>query len=186
MGRLGNFLSLQAGWFACVLGAAHGREWIGPAVALGLFALHLSRHGAPRAELRLALLVTPLGWAVDSAQRAAGWIDYAGWSPLDVLAPLWIAGLWVLFATTFGSSLAWLVGRPWLAFAFGAVGGPLSYLAAERLGAVALGPDLGTSLAGLAVTWGLAMPALLALADRIAPAREDSGTSWGNERVTPP
>jgi hypothetical protein len=167
VGRLGNFLSLQAGWFACVLGAAHGREWIGPAVALGLFALHLSRHPAPRAELRLALVVTPLGWIVDSAQRAAGWIDYAGWLPLGVLAPLWIASLWTLFATTFGSSLAWLVGRPWLALVFGALGGPLSYLGAERLGAVVLGADRGTSLAGLALTWGLAMPALLALAQRL-------------------
>ena len=167
MGRLGNFLSLQAGWFACVLGAAHGREWIGPAVALGLFALHLARHRAPRGELRLALVVTPLGWIVDSAQHAAGWIDYAGWSPLGGLAPLWIAGLWMLLATTLGSSLAWLVGRPWLALAFGALGGPLSYLGAERLGAVALGPERWTSLAGLAVTWGLALPALLALAERI-------------------
>ena len=186
MGRLANFVALQVTWFACVLGAAHGREWIGPAVALALYALHLARHRAPAAELRLAAVVTPLGWAIDSAQHAAGWIDYAGWAPRGVLAPLWIASLWTFFSSAFGSSLAWMVGRPWLALAFGAVGGPLSYLGAERLGAVTLGPDRGTSLAGLAVAWGLAMPVLLALASRLAPASEESGTSPGSGTVERP
>lgn len=186
MGRLANFLALQVTWFACVLGAAHGREWIGPLVALALFAAHLARHRAPAAELRLALFVTPLGWAVDSAQHAVGWIDYAGWAPLGALAPIWIASLWTYFSTAFGASLTWLVGRPWLAAVFGAVGGPLSYLGAERIGAVALGPDRGTSVAGLAVAWGLAMPALLALASRISPAGGESGTSRGSGLVERP
>lgn len=185
MGRLANFLALQACWFACVLGAAHGHEWIGPVTALALFALHLALHRAPAAELRLALVVTPLGWAIDSAQHAAGWIDYAGWAPLGVLAPLWIASLWTFFSTALGASLGWMAGRPWLALAFGAVGGPLSYVGAERLGAVTLGPDRGTSLVGLAACWGLAMPLLLLLASRIAPAPEVSGTSQRNDSVEP-
>ena len=96
MGKLGNFLALQAVWFACVLGAAHGADWVGPLVALALFALHLTLHAAPRAELRLALVVTPLGWAIDSAQHAAGWIDYAGWAPLGALAPVWSSSGWGL------------------------------------------------------------------------------------------
>lgn len=174
MGRLANFLALQACWFAAVLGAAHGAAWLGALACLAALALHVGLHPSPGRELRLALVVTLLGWAVDSAQRAAGWIDYAGWLPLGVLAPPWIAGLWAVLATSFGSSLSWLVGRPFLAAAFGAIGGPLSYLAAERMGAVTLGPERGTAFAGLALAWGLAMPASLALAVRLAPARDDS------------
>lgn len=166
MRNLTNFLALQAGWFACVLGATHGREWLGPAVAAALLALHFATHPERARELRVLAWVTPLGLALDSAQAALGWIQYAGRPLLGVFAPLWIVALWPLFASTFHASLAWLRPHPWRAALLGALGGPLSYLGAERLGAVAILPERGLSLAGLALCWGAAMPALLTLDQR--------------------
>ena len=47
----------------------------------------------------------------------------------------------------------------------GAVGGPLSYLAGQKLGAISFN-DPFSALVALAIAWGLAMPLLVFLADR--------------------
>jgi hypothetical protein len=73
--------------------------------------------------------------------------------------------------------MGWLKGRPWLAVAFGAVGGPLAYLAGNRLGGVEMSePALALLVQGLG--WAAMMPLLLRLAARLngfdtprAPAR---------------
>lgn len=166
MRHLPNFLALQVGWFACVLGAAQGREWLGPLVALGLIAAHLTRHGAPARQAQFLTAMTLLGTAIDSAQMAAGWIRYEGWSPLGFLAPPWIAVLWPLFASTFRASLDWLRPRRVLAAVFGGLGGPLSYLGAERLGALEILPDRSMSLLALALVWGAALPLALSFSTR--------------------
>ncbi len=54
-------------------------------------------------------------------------------------------------------------GRPVLAAIFGAIGGPLSYMAGERLGAIALGDPRWRSLLVLSISWAVAMPLLMAL-----------------------
>ena len=48
-----NFITFQLGWFACVLGAANGMPWIGPAVCLPILALHLAWAARPVAEINL-------------------------------------------------------------------------------------------------------------------------------------
>ena len=183
MANLLNFLALQLGWFACVLGAAHGHEYLGPLVVALLLAAHLARHPQRARELRLLAYVTPLGLAIDSSQVALGWIRYAGTPLLGVLAPLWIAALWPLFGTTFRASMGWLRPRRLTAGVLGAVGGPLSYLGAERLGALEILPARETSLLGLALTWGLALPVLLTLAGR-GGAASDSFRTAGSESAS--
>jgi hypothetical protein len=74
-----------------------------------------------------------------------------------------MVALWMLFATTLSSSMAWLAGRHRLAAVLGAVCGPLSYAAGARLGAIELPPHALASFAGIALVWGLAMPALLVI-----------------------
>ena len=57
---------------------------------------------------------------------------------------------------TFHFGLRWLKGRPGWAVLFGAIGGPLAFLAGRRLGVVTLHPDLWPSLLSLAASWSLA------------------------------
>ena len=42
-----NAVAFQAGWFACVLGAAYGWPWAGVAAAAGLVAFHALRAPVP-------------------------------------------------------------------------------------------------------------------------------------------
>jgi hypothetical protein len=148
----------QAGWLAAVLGAARGSAWLGVAAAMPALALHAWRYRRmPAAGLILPAVAVVLGAVVDGALGLAGLAPVGGWP-----AP-WMLALWALVATALTASLAWLRGRPLLAAAFGAVGGPLAYGAGARLGAIApMGWEL---LLAVALAWAVALPALCALPD---------------------
>lgn len=163
MSALANFVGFQLCWFACVLGAARGAEWLGPLVVLAWCALHLARHADPAREALALIAVGALGLLVDTLQVHEGWIDHRGTPLAGVLAPAWILALWVAFATTYRSSLAWVTRRSWLSALFGAIGAPFSYWAGVRMGAVQFGEPLWSSIAGIALAWGVALPATVAL-----------------------
>ncbi len=162
-----EFLALQAGWFAAVLGAKHGWPLLGPVVCAVLVVRQL--YGAPNrgALLWAATLVATGGFVLDTGLRAAGLVAYPFPDPLPgPFAPLWIAGLWALFGALLGSSLSWLARRPWLAVLLGAIGGPFSFWSASRLDSTILtGP---WSLPALALGWGVATPLAARLVNRIA------------------
>jgi hypothetical protein len=72
--------------------------------------------------------------------------------------------IWAAFALTVNHSLMFLQRRPLLAMLLGAIGGPLAYTGAARLGAVAwAAPSLQLTLT-LAIAWGVAVPLLSELA----------------------
>ncbi len=131
---LANYVGFQLGWLACVAGAGRGLFLLGPAAAAILLGAHLA--AAPRrgAELRRLAGVAAFGLLLEIAALSLGRHRFAG----PGLIPMWVAALWLLFAATLTSSLAWLSGRPLLAAALGAVAGPLSFKAGVGLGAGAL------------------------------------------------
>lgn len=160
-----NAIAFQAGWFACVLGAAYGAAWIGLVVAAIVVAFHLSRATDAMPEVQLIAIIMVLGALWDSALVRAGWIAYPTSSFITGAAPHWIVALWILFATTLNVSMRWLKPRLWLALALGALCGPLSYWGASRLGAVQFVDPVSVVIA-LAVGWALIMPGLMLLARR--------------------
>jgi hypothetical protein len=166
-----NFTAFQLGWFACVLGAASALPWLGPVVVVAVVALHLASALRPLAELYLILAAMAVGLVVDSALLAGGWLRYSVGLWLPGLAPYWIIAMWALFATTLNVSMGWMRGRPVLAVLLGAVGGPLSYLAGEKLGAIEL-TQPANALAALALAWAMAMPLLMRLAGRFDGVRQ--------------
>jgi hypothetical protein len=147
----------QLGWFACVLGAQ--RPWL-LLVAVACLLVHLLWL-ATRDELRLVLLTALLGWLLDSTLLNLGLFDFGGGASV---APLWLALLWALFATTLRHCLAWTARPWWRASLLGAIGGPLSYLAGAELAGVGLAWGLLPSLLVLAGVWAVVMPWLHGLA----------------------
>lgn len=160
-----NFLAFQAGWFACVLGAANGLPWLGPLVVAGVLLLHVVIVHNARQELQLAAAALATGLVFDSLLLTSGWVAYPSGVFIYGLAPVWILAMWVLFATTLNASMGWLKGKPVLAAVLGGVFGPLSYLAGQRLGAIAL-VDTTAALTALTIGWALAMPFLMSVAAR--------------------
>ncbi len=152
-----NYLFYQAGWFACVLGAAAGRPWLGFLLAAALIGAHLWLSHDRRHELRRIGLAVAMGGAVEAAQIAAGTYYFTSGTVIAVLPPPWLLIMWAQMATTFDFSLRPIVSRPVAAVVFGALGGPIAFLAGERLGAVTLQRPLVPGLLLLAISWAIAM-----------------------------
>ena len=160
--KIVNFILFQASWLACILGAARGYPWLGPAAVAVFLATALALSDNRRAELKLLAAAAALGFLFDTGMTAAGCFF-----PLPHLLPApwsppWMIALWLNLAAALNVSLAWLKGRHLLAAAFGAIGGPLAYYGGAKLGAAAL-PGLYGILA-LAAGWAAITPLLVWLA----------------------
>ncbi len=158
--KLLNFILFQAAWLGAVMGAARGWWWAAPAAGslAVLFHVILTRPG--RRELALMLGVTLLGTCVDAGTTGAGVVSMASERFSAGATIVWFASLWALFSTTLNVSLAWMQGRTVIAAFFGILGGPLAYLAGERLGAVTFS-SRSTAMLVFAVEWGLLTPGIM-------------------------
>lgn len=167
-----NLALYQAGWFACVLGAAHGFAWLGAGIGIALLIVHLGLCREPVKETATVLLIALAGSVLDSVQAFMGVFVFLSGYWNQWMAPFWITVMWLQFATLFHFALFWLSGRYLLSAFLGAVGGPMAFLAGERLGAAIFPCSYRFSLSVLAVVWALVLPACVFVADRFKPARK--------------
>jgi hypothetical protein len=165
MPALINFAAFQIGWFSSVVGAAKQMPWLGPVALLVVLAIHLRQARRPEAELTLIVACGLVGMFFDSILVAFNWVSYPSGQFSEFLAPYWIVTMWMLFGTTLNLSMGWLKGRPLLAAFFGAIGGPASYIAGQKLGGIVF-VDYYAALIALAIGWAVFMPLLLIVAER--------------------
>ena len=163
--KLLNFVFFQAGWLAVVLLGAGQLHWLGLLVVAAVVAWHLVTSPAPQAEAQLVLFALGIGLVWENLLTLAGIVVYPYGQLSGGFAPVWIIAMWAMLATTLNLSLRWLHGRFLLASVFGAIGGPLAFLAGERLGAVVF-PDVTLAMLVLGVGWGLLFTLLVMLAMR--------------------
>ncbi|MCF7827157.1 MAG: DUF2878 domain-containing protein [Candidatus Marinimicrobia bacterium] len=159
-----NALGFQSAWWLSVLGIVAGYPWLGPLVmTLYLVADHYSfTKGKPETLLILSAMLA--GTMADSIFSASGLLSYGGgYSLAPALAPLWITAMWGGFAATLNHSLGWLKNKPLLAFALGAIFGPLSYMAGAKFDAIVFNQSFGLTVIILGLFWGLAIPGLIQL-----------------------
>jgi hypothetical protein len=168
-----NMLWMQALWFGAVIGAAQGLLWLAPLLLMG-FAFWESRPvRRVYGDFQLMLVAVLIGLILDTTWVRLGWIEFAASWALSERAPLWILLLWAGLALTLNHSLAWLQSRLVLAAALGGVSSPVSYLAAERLGAVDIITESGMWFVGLGLSWALALPLLLWLASHLKQLKQE-------------
>ncbi len=160
-----NVVLFQIGWFSCVLGAAHNHPWIGPLAAVGIISWHLAQAMRPKLELALVAGALLLGAVFETLLIQTGWVRFSPGALIAGTAPSWMMALWAIFATTLNVSLRSLRTHPGLAMILGAVGGPLSYLAGARLGALTFAAT-GPALSAIGLGWAILTPVLLAAARR--------------------
>lgn len=161
-----TFVLSQVGWFACILGAAHGWLWLGPLTVGGLAILFIAGADHKRRALIRLTVVGSMGIVTDSGLMAAGALVFP--DTVQVLPnlpgpPAWMVALWVGFGTTLDGTLRPLRARRGVAVLVGALFGTLGYRAGVGLGAAELGPSAIQSLACIALAWGLVLPLLLTL-----------------------
>jgi hypothetical protein len=167
MRLLGNLVAFQAGWFACVLGAANGRYLLGPAVVAAGVALHLALSEDRRGQALLLAAAAVLGLLVETVLSAIGATAPARDAIPSPLPPLWLIALWPNFAAALPVSLRFLRGKTALSAVLGAVAGPGAYYGGARLGALSFPGGDGFGLALLAVVWAVSVPLLVRLSERV-------------------
>jgi hypothetical protein len=160
-----NFILFQIGWFACVIGAAKQLPWLGVIVVAVIVTWHLTQAKQAKPEVILLLIALLIGGTYDQFMLSSGLVSYQahGWS--SSLVPVWILALWAVFVTILNVSLKWMREKWLVAILFGAIGGPLAYVGAEKLGAVSLNHLPATYIA-LAAGWAILTPLLLALSEK--------------------
>ena len=171
MNVLINFAAFQFGWFSSVIGAAQQMPWLGPLAFLVVLAIHLRQSSRPKSELGLVIACGVIGVFFDSLLVAAGWVTYPSGLFSELMAPYWIVTMWMLFGTTLNLSMGWMKGRPFLAAVLGAVGGPSSYYAGQKLGGIQF-LEFFPAMIALAIGWAVFMPLLMRLAERLDGAPE--------------
>ena len=164
----------QIGWFACVLGAAKQMPWLGVSFFALFLIWHLSQAKQAKLELMLVLIAIVIGGIFDQLMTQNKLLIYQA-HHFTALPPAWILALWAEFAMTLNVSLRWLkqiksrnkqLHLRWLiAVLFGAIGGPLAYMGAEKLGAVTLN-SMPASYISLSLGWAILTPLLVMLAQK--------------------
>jgi hypothetical protein len=147
-----NLVMFQLGWAICVLGGNL------MAVAYSLIALLIHHRYVlqSKSEWKLVGFIVLVGITWDSLLVFFGLIVYpdAVWFNL----PVWMVCLWILFATTFMHSMAWLSGYSWLCVFVGAVFGPMSYWAGVEFSDASFGASPIMSMVVIAAGWAVLFP----------------------------
>lgn len=157
--KLISFVLFQIAWFAAVIGGAHDLDFAASSPALAIFAFHILNNYRRWFEATASIAaIFIMGIVIEIILLKSGVISYRGLTASNSFPPLWILALWLAFATLPDGALSWLEGRTMLQVLFGAVGGPLSYLAGEKLGAATLHGNFVYAMAVLAFAWAVATP----------------------------
>ena len=152
------------GWFVCILGAAWNYTYIAIAISIGILFLHLYLTDKNANDIKLSAIAATFGFIFDGFMLFNNMIIYNNPGVPYPFTPIWIVILWILFAITLNHSLAWLKGRTSLAMLFGLMGGPLVYLAGEKLLAVTIASP--NTLIVLAIGWALITPLLISFGEK--------------------
>ena len=160
-----NFVLFQAGWFIGVLGASYNQTYLALTLSIVILLVHFALIKNRILELKLIIIAGLIGLLFDGALLNFDLIIYNDPGLPSPLTPIWIVMLWMFFAMTLNHSLAWLRQKIYISILFGALGGPLAYIAGEKLDAITL---LSTnSIIILSIGWAFITPVLLIIANRL-------------------
>ena len=158
-------------WITAVVGSAQLMVW--PVLLSCGILLAWQLHPARRhpTDFKVLAVALILGLLADSLWIGTGLLEYTDQRPFATISPLWIIALWAGFALTINHSLQFLKNHPVLPIISGVIGGPMSYYAGVRFGAVEY--LAGTMLVStcLAVSWTIAILILVRVSRTVqAPA----------------
>jgi len=154
--KLINFILFQSIWFILILAAAH-ESFYGLVIGLLLILVQYWHGKLIAPDFKLILAAILVGFAHDTSLNYFKFIQYN----IDFntfYSPVWIIGLWISFTLTINHSLSWLGNRKLLQMIFGLIGGPLAYIAGEKLGAILMINNM--TLYVLALSWAVITPLL--------------------------
>lgn len=159
-----NFVIFQLVWWLLVLKGNTALEF-----GAALILLHFILSPSKICDLKLMLLIAPIGIIIDTGLLLTGVFEFTQF-------PFWLGLLWLMLTLTFQHSLTpfrfFSIGLQSL---LGGIFGTLSYFAGAKLNAVMLPLDLPLSLLILFIIWSIFFPLSLFITQRIIHSNPDKG-----------
>ena len=165
-----NFLLFQFVWFSSVFSIVYGMSFLGIILVLFVAVFYIFISNYPGRLLFFYCLSAIFGFLVDTLLLNFGVISLTPtffMNTIFQISPLIMVMFWVNFVATFDYSLSWILKHKWLGSILGALGAPLSYFSAYKLGAITLGPTVMYGLLVIAATWLFVMPILQTIFQRV-------------------
>jgi hypothetical protein len=143
-----NAMGFQLVWFICV----QGNDLNAAIATVALLIVYLMMF---RTELKILIgliVFSLIGYLGDGIIAMIFHLDYLGSlnynDHLDFLAPVWLLGLWLGFATTLNHSMQWLFKTPFLTVFIALFLVPVSYFAGINLSGSAFSSSIDTLSSG--------------------------------------
>lgn len=161
--RIINTALFYFGWLLSINEAAVGKPFYGLMVVLSIICYHLYRSQYRLADLGLLLIVLVCGPLTDVFYASVGLLEYqCQMTHLAWVPPYWIFFLWGLFAVNV-PLFAWLRHRRLLCMLFGAIGAPVSYMSAIRLGCATMLLPIPWFFLIVGGIWAVFLPSVIGL-----------------------
>lgn len=157
-------MSYYFGWFGCVFLARTDWAWCSVLLPLILASAFFAHRLIQIKSLILAICISTVGIVADSIIASAGVISF--WGQSNLLIPLWLVSIWLLFSLCMVALNNRLSISVWLASALGMIFGPLSYKSGEAFEVLRFHSSMTFVI--YAVFWAVSFPAILALSKRFA------------------
>lgn len=155
-----NFILFQLVWVGFIYGASQNFIWGGYALLSVMLLWQLWPSRRDFNDIKIIVLCVILGMILDSIWAFSELIQYKVHWPEKLVAPLWILAMWVAFGASINHSLRWIQGNIVIASILSAIGGPVSYLAAERFGAVTIS-NKWILIPSLSIGWFIVMAIII-------------------------
>jgi hypothetical protein len=142
-----NIFVFQAAWFSAAI-LRDQAFWI----MIPLLVLHFYFSPCKRDDLKLILLLLPLGMVVELILILTELVRYSS----ALVLPIWMVLLWLHLILSFNHSLKWLqTTYGGLVFVMGGVAGACSYAAASNFGAMQIASPRIYNLIVIALMWSV-------------------------------
>ncbi|CUS48902.1 MAG: membrane protein of unknown function DUF2878 [Idiomarinaceae bacterium HL-53] len=159
--RLGLIFLFDIVWFVAVW----GRETYLPLTILFVVLLYAANYKTLWPKRLGLLILIAAGLALETLMVSLGVLQFTNANIL----PEWLFWLWLGFGAMAFSAMDWLAGRYALAWIFGLVFGPITYLAGVRFEAAEITSSFTLLVVGYGVMWGVLMHLLSYLLQRNLP-----------------
>lgn len=134
-----NYVFFYIGWVISLQQASQGKPYLAPLVVGAILIIHLFTVKNVLAEILVIICVSLLGTFLDTLYILFGAVHYqAGYFTIPWLAPLWLTGIWALYAMCLNYSLSWLKKYKFTAALLGGLCAVICYSGAERTGAITI------------------------------------------------
>lgn len=161
-----NVVAYDVGWTIAVLAAARDDFILSIGAMLGVVLIHVAlKFYSPR-EIPTLLLGVLVGAATDTLWLALGVFHLTAAPDNLALSAAWFLSLWLGFSSVIAVSLRWMWARPAIGLLFGALGGPLAYFIASKLGAITFAEPSWLALAAVSAQYAIIIPAWGFMLDR--------------------